>query len=110
MPRNSLQSHSHRLPTVLQHPSRSLSREMERLRAYTEFDISETRCEVAKSAARIRGLEYLGHEAYRSLESLARHEALAASSDPIVADEYAMVRRVVTFAIADEIQDFRRTR
>lgn len=91
-------------------PSRH-ERALARIRNNGELVIGATQVEVVKSATVIRGAEYLGRETVKSLQGLRRQEAYAAADDPIVADEFAAVRRTVLGIALDEIEDFaRRTR
>jgi hypothetical protein len=62
----------------------------------------------ALGATRIRGAVYLGDELMTALDRLRRHEARAAAEDPVVADEYAAVRKAVFFAGLDEIERYGR--
>src|SRR4051812_25780209 len=61
-----------------------------------------------RSAAVIRGAAYIGDELMSGLDQLRRHEARAAAEDPVIADEYAAVRRAVLGAGLDEIHRYGR--
>jgi hypothetical protein len=60
------------------------------------------------SAATIRGAGYVADEVVTSLDRLRRHEARAAADDPIVADEYAAVRRALLHFGLNELENYGR--
>jgi hypothetical protein len=61
-----------------------------------------------RSGAVINGATYLGDELMTGLDQLRRHEARAAAEDPVIADEYAAVRRAVLGTGLDEIHRYGR--
>lgn len=75
----------------------------------TELAVARTHGRAVEAAARVRGVEYIGEEVMASLDRLRRHEARSAADDPVVADEYAAVRRAVLYAGLNEVDQFGRT-
>jgi hypothetical protein len=84
------------------------AREAKRVRSNTELSVLRTQGRAIEAAATVRGAEYIGEEVMTSLDRLRRHEARAAADDPVVADEYAAVRRAVLYAGLNEIDRFGR--
>lgn len=85
------------------------AREARRVRSNTELSVLRTQGQAIEAAAKVRGAEYVGEEVMTSLDRLRRHEARAAADDPVVADEYAAVRRAVLYAGLNELDRFGRT-
>lgn len=96
-----------RPPIVRSH--RAAVREADSIVANTDLAVLRTQARAAESAAKVRGAEYLGEEVMTSLDHLRRHEARAAADDPIVAHEYAAVRRAVLYNGLNEIDRFGRS-
>src|SRR5262245_3042681 len=63
-----------------------------------------------EAAAYVRGAEHIGEEVMTSMDRLRRHEARSSAQDPVVADEYAAVRRAVLDVGLDEIDRYGRSR
>lgn len=59
-------------------------------------------------ATRIRGAVYLGDELMSAIDRLRRHEVRATADDPLLAEEYAAVRKAVFHAGLNEIERFGR--
>lgn len=66
---------------------------MGRLARATELAVAHEGAQALVAGAHIAGVAYLGDRLISSLDRLRRHEAQAAAADPVIADEYAAVRR-----------------
>lgn|GEM_PF-4825413 len=88
--------------------SRYYLRESRRIAGETEVAVTRTQARAVEAAAQVRGAEYIAEEVMTSLDRLRRHEARAAADDPVVADEYAAVRRAVLYAGLNEVDRFGR--
>lgn len=69
----------------------------------TEHEVLAEQGRAIEAATRIRCTAALGDELMTAVDRLRRHEARSASDDPIVADEYAAIRRAVVACGIDEI-------
>jgi hypothetical protein len=79
-----------------------------RLARDTDFQVAACAAQALVSAASIRGAGYVADEVITSLDRLRRHEARAAADDPIVADEYAAVRRALLNFGLNELENYGR--
>jgi hypothetical protein len=89
-------------------PVRRQSGPMRRLTQATELAVAHEEGRALQAAARIEGVAYLGDRLMTNLERLHRHEAQAAAADPVVADEYAAVRRQLLFCGLNIMDDYGR--
>jgi hypothetical protein len=86
----------------------SLDRRSRNIIKCTNHQVLAEQGRVLHSATVIRGQAYLADEVMSGLDRLRRHEARAAAADPVVADEYAMVRRAMLHAGLDEMERYGR--
>lgn len=71
-----------------------------------EVVITQEKLQAATRATRIRCSAALGDELMTALDQLRRHEARSAAEDPVIADEYAAIRRAVFHAGLTEIERY----
>lgn len=81
---------------------------LRRLAQATDLRVAACGAEALVSAAHIRGGTYVADEVITSLDRLRRHEAQSAAADPIVADEYAAVRRALLHFGLNELENYGR--
>jgi hypothetical protein len=81
---------------------------LRRLARTTDLQVAACGAEAIISAATIRGANYVADEVMTSLDRLRRHEAQSAADDPIVADEYAAVRRALLRFGLNELENYGR--
>jgi hypothetical protein len=81
---------------------------MRRLERSTDMAIAQEGAQALVSAARIEGATYIADHLMTNLDRLRRHEAQAAADDPIVADEYAAVRRALLRFGLNEMDNYGR--
>ena len=77
---------------------------------HTAVEVARHQGHAVEAAAYVRGAEHIGEEVMTSMDRLRRHEARSAAQDPVVADEYAAVRRAVLYIGLDEIDRYGRSR
>lgn len=81
---------------------------MRRLARTTDLRVATRGAEALESAARIRGAGYVADELMTCIDRIRRHEARSAADDPVVADEYAAVRRMLLHIGLNELEDYGR--
>jgi hypothetical protein len=81
---------------------------LQRLTRSTDLAIAQEGARALVSAARIEGAAYIGDRLMTNLDRLRRHEAQSAADDPVVADEYAAVRRRLLAIGLNEMDDYGR--
>ena len=81
---------------------------MRRLARTTDLRVAARGAEALESAAHIRGAAYVADELMTCMDRLRRHEARSAADDPVVADEYAAVRRTLLHIGTNELEDYGR--
>ena len=72
----------------------------------TEQEVLAEQGRAIEAATRIRCTTTLGDELMTAVDQLRRHEARSAAEDPVIADEYAAIRRAVLHCGIGEIERY----
>jgi hypothetical protein len=81
---------------------------MRRLARDTDYAVAYEGARALQSAARVEGAAYVGERLMTNLDRLRRHEAQSAADDPVVADEYAAIRRRLLAIGLNEMDEYGR--
>lgn len=84
------------------------NRQMRRLARDTDYATAYEGARALQAAARVEGAAYVADRVMSSLDRLRRHEAQSAAEDPVVADEYAAVRRMLLRIGLNEMDEYGR--
>lgn len=81
---------------------------LRRLARDTDYAVAYEGARALQTAARVEGAAYVGERLMTNLDRLRRHEAQSAADDPVVADEYAAIRRRLLAIGLNEMDEYRR--